>query len=200
MLFFLTQEVDSEQAQEALAAVLHTILFNRALGDVTLEVRHMKCFPDISYSSCGSAAVDRVVAQGVADFIAGLELVGPDLARGELSLSFYESKRRKSFMGLGGTVEDKVVWERWAVPVVVNKGTLQAVAAEASLRSMLFRVLCDANDFHHLPRLRGDATVYSFELAASKDSGASASASKDKGGLFAKILTQGPPVAMRFNV
>lgn len=124
--------------------MLHTILFHRALGPVkpvevtrehqsalvcneplTATTFHrfliLQCeseLLDIEYVRCGDADVDKSIEEAIETFSNSLAEVGPDLARGKLELSFFE-KRRRYLFGVARSSE-KVYWEQWSVPVVVN--------------------------------------------------------------------------------
>jgi len=133
--------------QEVLRSVLHTILFTRALGKVKpVEVRHacasstlacVTCVPcviicvcridliqyesdvlSLSYARCGVADMDKQVEEAIELFATSLSPVGPDLSRGTLVLAFFE-KRKRYLFGVAKSV-DKVYWEQWSIPVVVN--------------------------------------------------------------------------------
>jgi hypothetical protein len=45
--------------------------------------------------------------------------VGPSLSRGVLTLSFYDKRETKGFFGILNT-EEKVYFERWRIPILVN--------------------------------------------------------------------------------
>lgn len=72
----------------------------------------------MAYARCGSLEVDKTIEEAIERFTASLEPVGPDLARASLVLSFYEN-RKKSFFGITKSTE-RVFWEQWTVPVIVN--------------------------------------------------------------------------------
>ncbi|GBG24366.1 Transient-receptor-potential-like protein [Hondaea fermentalgiana] len=192
-------EVDEAQVREAVEAVVHTIIFNRALGDVEVEERELLHFPTLSYVRCGAKVIENTVAEALDGLEDRLELIGPDLVRGVVEIAFFDSRQRKGFLGLGAVTETRVYWERWRMPVVVHKGSLQAVAAEDNLRDIMFSVLEKANTAALLPRWpRLDTPKYPafpFEVTVSP---ASDEAPKD--GLLNQLLSKGPPMSMRFNV
>ena len=74
----------------------------------------------ITWNTIGEAAVDASIQTAVRRFSrAGLASVGPDLSRGEITLRFYSKQAAPGFLGMAGTVE-KVFWEEWTVPLLVN--------------------------------------------------------------------------------
>ena len=73
---------------------------------------------DITYVRCGDIVVDKQVEEAIEKLSTSLEIVGPDLSRGQLLLSFYEIQKKKSFLGM--ISEEKIYWEQWVIPVLVN--------------------------------------------------------------------------------
>jgi len=89
-------EVDKTQIEDALRAVLHTILFNRSLGPVVPTEKNMLSFDNITYVSCGIPKVEENVDKAISKFCSNLQLVGPGLGGGQLWVSFYERREKKS--------------------------------------------------------------------------------------------------------
>jgi len=194
----ILQEVDEAQVHEAVEAVVHTILFNRALGEVEFEEKRLQKFPSLSYIRCDADQVRAAVDDALDNLDDRLELVGPDLVRGHVEVSFFEVRQRKGFLGLGGPTEARVYWERWRLPVVVHKGSLQAVAAEEGLRNIILSILQQANSVAIVPRIKSDSSkypVFPFEVSVSPISDGA-----PKEGFFNQLLAKGPPVSMRFNI
>ena len=81
------------QVKEALRCILHTILFNRALGPVAPREVDSDLF-DVSYVRCDVTDVDRSVEEAIERFSNSLRLASADVARGRLVLSVYEKRVR----------------------------------------------------------------------------------------------------------
>jgi len=117
-------EVDRSQVKEALKAILHTILFCRSLGPVTPVDQTLLRFPNITYTSCGVREVSANINTAIESFFSNLQMVGPNLGGGQLWISFYEKRNKKSLFGLGLGMQqpsnEKIYWEQWIIPVVVN--------------------------------------------------------------------------------
>lgn len=105
------------QVKEALRCLLHTILFNRALGPVRPREMDSELFA-LSYVRCGVAAVDKSVEEAIEKFSNQLRL-NRDTSRGRIVLSFYNRRIKKTFFGMSST-EEKVYWEKWVIPVVAS--------------------------------------------------------------------------------
>lgn len=111
-------ELAAAAAPDALRALLHTILFARwpecvAPADVSLDAH----FPGLTYATCGHRDVGDRVDAAVRGFMASLVDAGPDLQKGAVTLTFF--KRRVSKV-VFWQYQEKVVWEEWVVPLLVN--------------------------------------------------------------------------------
>jgi len=132
-------ELATNQVREALQCLLHTILFIRAPGPVVPQDVHCEGF-DLTYTRiAGTGAgnvhdnstaaskmnpilgekrnVDKKVNDAIEIFLRSLTHVGPELLQGCLTVSFFE---RRATQKLFWSHEEKVVWEQWVVPVLVN--------------------------------------------------------------------------------
>ena len=189
--------MDAWCAKDALRAVLHTVLLSRALGRVTPRELRLQSFPALGVASCGNAAVEQSVENALERFFAGgLQLVGPDLVRGELMVSFYESRRRA---GLFGSAEERVYWERWLVPVIVNQSaSSRESGGEAVLRASLMRVVLLASDVGHVPRPPDGNATFKYELSVSQQHNKVSGQPGVAATLLNQMLQSGPP--MRFNL
>jgi autophagy-related protein 101 len=117
--------VDESVVKDALRAVLHTIIFSRALGPVIPEPVDMSpssSLAAITYLKCGLASVDHAIEGALRQFKEGLQMVGPALFRGHLLVSFFERKRNTTMFGFGSK-EEKVVWEQWVIPVLMGRAS-----------------------------------------------------------------------------
>ncbi|CAM9420720.1 unnamed protein product, partial [Phaeothamnion confervicola] len=113
-------ELHEFQLREALQCLLHTILFIRAPGPVEPREAHCEHF-DLTFARCGVRDIDKTVDDAIEQLLHdSLMDAGPDLAKGCITLSFFERRRGTAWLGLVPT-EEKVVWEQWVIPVLVNK-------------------------------------------------------------------------------
>ncbi|PNH02238.1 hypothetical protein TSOC_011809, partial [Tetrabaena socialis] len=106
-------ELEPHQICEALRCVLHTIIFNRALGYVVPKDVDSELF-DITYVQCGDPGVEARVEARIADFCAAVDKRPAELH--QLQLSFYETRRRQAWFG---TQDERLYWEAWVVSVLV---------------------------------------------------------------------------------
>lgn len=124
------------QAKEVLRAVLHTVIFGRALGVVRPRDVDCELF-DLTYVTCGDAEAERAVDEKLDALVAWLRKQdlrpgGPDVCA-QVALSFYE-RRDKGARWFGGR-EERPCWEQWRIPLEVFAGDDQA-AKEREQRSL----------------------------------------------------------------
>ncbi|KXZ47205.1 hypothetical protein GPECTOR_37g211 [Gonium pectorale] len=106
-------ELEPHQIREALRCVLHTIIFNRALGYVIPKDVDSELF-DITYAQCGDPGVEAKVESRLADFCAQVEKRPIELH--QLQLSFYETRRKQAWFG---SQDERLYWETWTLSVLV---------------------------------------------------------------------------------
>ncbi|GLC42779.1 hypothetical protein PLESTB_001417200 [Pleodorina starrii] len=106
-------ELESHQIREALRCVLHTIIFNRALGYVIPKDVDSELF-DITYVQCGDPGVEAKVESRISDFCTQVEKKPAELH--QLQLSFYETRRKQAWFG---TQDERLYWETWVISVLV---------------------------------------------------------------------------------
>ncbi|EFJ47979.1 hypothetical protein VOLCADRAFT_117751 [Volvox carteri f. nagariensis] len=102
-------ELEPHQIREALRCVLHTIIFNRALGYVIPTDVDSELF-DITYVQCGEPGVEARVESRISDFCAQVEKKPAELH--QLHLSFYETRRKQAWFG---TQDERLYWETCAL-------------------------------------------------------------------------------------
>jgi len=107
-----TLELELYQIREVLRCVLHTIIFNRALGHVFPKEVDSE-LADITYVTCGDAEVESRMETKADELVAILEKRPQETA--QVSLSFYEPRRRQASGWWSGRAEERLYWERWVM-------------------------------------------------------------------------------------
>lgn len=168
-------ELHEYYVRDALQCLLHSILFVRAPGALRPRESHCENF-GVSFARCGARDVDVAVDQALEDFWRSLRPAGPDLAKGGIAASFFMRRVKKSF-GLF-LKEEKVVWEQWVIPVLVNKSprpteddetsvlarSRMQETAEQLLQARMLNILDSVNAcIDHVPPV---GTGYEFEIAS----------------------------------
>lgn len=104
-------EVGLEDVKGALRAVLHTVLFARALGvvrPVDVELPRL----GLAYAECGDPGVSRRVEEKIGQFLQWAERHPGKVA--QVSLAFFEKRYKQSWFS---SQEERLFWERWNVNV-----------------------------------------------------------------------------------
>mmetsp|Transcript_5522 Transcript_5522/g.9080 ORF Transcript_5522/g.9080 Transcript_5522/m.9080 type:complete len:196 (-) Transcript_5522:252-839(-) len=177
-------ELHTSLLEEGISCLLHTTLFVRSPGSVRPADVHCKKIAPLTYAKCGNDHVENSVTEAIVQFKKSLVQVGPGLSRGVVILSFFEKRENKGFFGML-TTQEKVYFERWRIPILVNEnqlestsdvrgggGSSQQAASSREYRHRVYetareeikqRMLCifeNANSsVDHVP-----ATAYEFEI------------------------------------
>ncbi|XP_072846982.2 autophagy-related protein 101 isoform X2 [Pogona vitticeps] len=119
--------VEGRQIEEAMLAVLHTILLHRSTGKFhykkegtysigTVGTQDVDCdFIDFTYVRVSSEELDRALRKAVGEFKDALRSSGND-GMGQISLEFYQKKKSRWPFS-----DECIPWEVWTVKVnVVN--------------------------------------------------------------------------------
>ena len=178
--------------------LLHTIMFNRALGVVSpMEVESEKGL-DLCWVDCNDPNVRHKFTEKLREFEANIQRAGAGAAGGggthpqlhTVTLQFF-----KSFVeqGMFSTTKKKRIWEEWKLPLAINAGAAGSDEAAASadqrrhklsreLRERMMTILeqVDAKK-DHLPEIsiRGGVepvgVTYEWDLILSDSGGGGAS-------------------------
>lgn len=119
--------VESRQVEEAMLALLHTILLHRSTGKFhykkegtysigTVGTQDIDCdFIDFTFVRVSSEELDRVMRKAVSEFKDALSISGSD-GMGQISLEFYQKKKSRWPFS-----DECIPWEVWSIKVnVVN--------------------------------------------------------------------------------
>jgi len=181
--------------------LLHTILFHRALGSVAPKECECEAplFESISYVKCDNAEIHDNVERSIERFCQNLEKNNQD--RGKVCLSFFKTITKKNFFGI--EKEDKVVWERWILAIVISdikdKNSADRVRRNHQRQQQIReRLMCIVKmvsiKLDHIPpvmkRKLPTPIVFPFEISSS-----AGEKNDESWGLSIKrLLTEGPPL------
>lgn len=177
-------ELEQHQVHEVLRILLHTIVFNRALGPVKPVERDSELFA-VTWVECGDPEVSRKVEEKIGQFGAWVQR-NPG-KRGQVCLSFYEKRQRQSWFS---TAEERLYWEQWVLEVAVAEPPPaefeeQQAFAASSLRAQrrqrlqaaieegltcIVRAVNDKRD-HIPPVVSASAVTFPFDIQVAGDSG-----------------------------
>lgn len=106
-------EAEPHQFREMLRCLIHTILFNRALGYVKPQDVDSELF-DITYVKCNDSDLEVKVENGISDFCSLMERKPSEAA--QLRLAFYEVRKKAAWFG---SKDDRLYWEQWYINIAV---------------------------------------------------------------------------------
>eukprot|EP00608_Synchroma_pusillum_P006142 CAMPEP_0198428446 /NCGR_PEP_ID=MMETSP1452-20131203/6563_1 /TAXON_ID=1181717 /ORGANISM="Synchroma pusillum, Strain CCMP3072" /LENGTH=198 /DNA_ID=CAMNT_0044148841 /DNA_START=28 /DNA_END=624 /DNA_ORIENTATION=+ len=158
-------EVHESNAREAVACLLHTLLFIRAPATVRPRDTHCPNL-DLTYARCGTQELDRRVDAAYEQLTQSLSPAGPELSRGEIVVAFFERRKVKGFFGFVDQ-DEKVVWEQWKVPLVVNHMSLPAAdggVVHGHAREQLEQRMLKLFDFVNSSIDHVPPSTYDFEI------------------------------------
>eukprot|EP00455_Lapot_gusevi_P006684 TRINITY_DN1285_c0_g7_i1.p1 TRINITY_DN1285_c0_g7~~TRINITY_DN1285_c0_g7_i1.p1 ORF type:complete len:216 (+),score=37.29 TRINITY_DN1285_c0_g7_i1:64-648(+) len=154
------------QIKAVLRCLLHTIMFNRALGNVRPKEMDCEVF-EIFYVRCDDAQINKAIEENVELFYRHLL----QNRKGKLTLSFYKSVTKSTLIW---SREEKIHWERWYIPMALapesqttaERNRLRA-SCDAAVRDRIMYILSMANEKKdHLPPVHGASAIsYPFEMA-----------------------------------
>eukprot|EP00877_Chromochloris_zofingiensis_P011959 jgi/Chrzof1/7016/Cz02g07220.t1 len=174
------QECELHQVREVLRCVLHTIIFNRALGHVKPRDVDSELF-DITYVNCNDLEVDARVEAKISEFCQFIERRPQEVA--QLCLSFYEPRRRQ--LGWFGKRDERLYWEQWCVNICVvqpdiftqdhhslaytNARSLRQSKLQGSVEELLTAIVRSVNDKKdHIPPVVSASTItFPFDISIS---------------------------------
>lgn len=171
-------EVEPHQVTEVLRCVMHTILFNRALGQVRPREIDSELF-DVTYVNCGDPEVDAKIEARISEFSLHAEKRLGEVS--QLYLSFFEKRKRQ--VGWFGKQDERMCWEQWYINIrvisppdlysqepnclAVSNVKLQRQAKlQSAIEEMLMLIVRTVNDRKdHIPPVTSSSLVtYPFDV------------------------------------
>ncbi|KAJ7554531.1 hypothetical protein O6H91_06G144700 [Diphasiastrum complanatum] len=216
--------MEPQQVREVLRCILHTIMFNRALGLVRPRDIDSELFEKITYVQCGDATYEKLVEEKIDHLIAWVEK-HPN-KKSQVCLSFYET-RNKHVAWFSNKVE-RLYWEQWWIYLNVIQPTHMRSRAsherpidsseeerskrhailEAELRDVLLQILQFVNEKKdHIPAVGNtDVVSFPYEIAIPRfhkcedlpntHNDLLSSSDSSFGDMFKRMLQTGPPTML----
>lgn len=109
--------------EDALSAMLHTILYVRAPNIVHNPKDQLcKTLKPLAYAKCGPVEVDRSVSDVVDIFRKSTHCIDEGLYHGEIVLSFYDKRDIKEYLGFV-TRHENTYFEKWRISIDLTDST-----------------------------------------------------------------------------
>jgi len=192
-------ELDPPQLKDALRCILNTILFHRSLGaSVAPKELESESFDGVLYVAVDDSATQR----SIESFIDKLYQKAVKTAefKTTVGLQFYLTRSKPSWFS--STVEEKFVWERWNLPVVVSKSKSRTMAEQEqkmaargqTLKNRLTAVVeLVVAKKDHIPSINKQQACFPFEFTLDADEKSSSWNLSS----ITSMLKQGPPLLLR---
>jgi hypothetical protein len=139
----------SHQVKDVLRCVLHTILFNRALGLVRPREVDLELF-NITYVQCVDRGVERTVDERVQHVLHWMEKhPGKSV---QVSLKFFEKRYKQAWFS---KQEERLYWEQWDVNISCKQSG-SSMGGRAGTRHRSNTTSVDTHDLqeHHEKQVR----------------------------------------------
>lgn len=113
--FILDVFSDPRSVRDVVKAILHTIFFNRFFPSITPRTRDIL---DLTLPYVEDAELETMIDQRAAALERQLdaERASSEGARGQITVQFFEKRRRKAWLSRG---DEEVCWESWTIKVTV---------------------------------------------------------------------------------
>lgn len=171
-------ELEFHQVKEALRCVLHTIVFNRALGFLVPVEVDSELF-DVTYIKCGDEAADKLIESKLLELCSALDRQQRSASQPDtlvqVTLSFYESRKKQAWFG---TQDERLYWEQWIINICLrppqhalttcsSSGVQQFNRLQKSMEDLIaYVVLCVNEKKDHIPPvISQSALTYAFDIA-----------------------------------
>ena len=174
-------ELQPFQVKEVLKVLMHSIIFQRALGNYRFKDSESELF-DVPYVRCDSRQIDLRVEEHAEAFAKAANVEpGGEPEHVQVCISFFERRSRPGAFGLFRS-EERVIWERWYIRLSVQLPPQSGPGGETerwrrqqeldgAIRRQLEVILLTAGSKkEHIPPasgLGGDDSAQWFELVSS---------------------------------
>lgn len=183
--FTLEAFADPVSVRDVVRGILHTIFFLRYFVSHEPKTRDVY---GLELAYIPDAEIETLIDQRVATLVRQLEMdrnqssqqhygSGPGYSggggggRGQITVQFFEKKRRKTWYGMGRG-DDEVCWENWTVKVTVAEPRTESErhkvrkAMESTLQSTVFKCITIANTHKdHIPPITtNDSNPFTYQI------------------------------------
>lgn len=169
--------IEPHYTRDVLRALLHTIIFNRALGPVCPIDTDSELFDHLTWVRCNDTAVDNKIEDKINSICAWIQKnQGNPLG---VCLSFYEKRERQSWFLKS---EQRLYWEQWIITLTFHQpdsGTssedtdTKQKRLQSSLEDALTFIVRSVNEKrdHIPPVVSGSAVTFPFDISLTQPAG-----------------------------
>lgn len=173
--FILEVFADPTTVQDVARGILHTIFFHRFFPTLTPQTRDVL---DLTLPLVDDVELETMIDQRVATLARQLDKQphggGGSSGRGQISVQFFEKKRRKTWLAMRG--EEEVCWECWTVKVTVAEPRTESdrakvrKATEATLLTSTMKIITFVNSHKdHIPPITTtNANPFPYQISVNQ--------------------------------
>ncbi|KAK4196717.1 hypothetical protein QBC40DRAFT_5796 [Triangularia verruculosa] len=155
--FLLEAFADPNTVRDVVRGILHAIFFTRFFQSVIPITRD---FLGIDIAYVNDSAIETLIDQRATSLARQLdaERSSGGGGRGQITVQFFEKKRRKAAWMGGVPNEDEVCWESWTIKITVAEPKTESDRAKvrkatvSTLRNTIFKISTYVNQYmNHIP-------------------------------------------------
>jgi autophagy-related protein 101 len=162
---FAPLSIEPHYSRDVLRALLHTIIFNRALGPVSPIDTDSELF-DLTWVRCNDPAVEKIIEDTINLLCNWIQKnQGNQLA---VCLSFYEKRDRQSWFSKS---EERLYWEQWVITLnfhdpseVTHTKQKKLLSSLEDAITFIIRSVNEKRD-HIPPVISGSAVTFPFDIS-----------------------------------
>mmetsp|Transcript_39037 Transcript_39037/g.74798 ORF Transcript_39037/g.74798 Transcript_39037/m.74798 type:complete len:208 (-) Transcript_39037:474-1097(-) len=172
--------VEHYQVREVMRCLLHTVLFNRALGAVRPRDVESELF-ELSYVQCGDPIVERNIEDKINSLCTWAERYTGKNKHVTVSVSFFEKRYKQIWFS---KQEERLYWEQWRINLTMvrpcytqhdNPEAARLVrhnALEESLQACMLQLLTLVGEKkeHIPPVVSSDVVCFPYEITLPSES------------------------------
>lgn len=157
--------IEPHYSRDVLRALLHTIIFNRALGPVSPIDTDSELF-DLTWVRCNDSTVEKKIEDKINSLSSWIQKnQGNPLG---VCLSFYEKRERQFWFSKS---EERLYWEQWIITLNFHDPSEDTHTKQKNLQSSLeaavtfiIRSVNEKRD-HIPPVVSGSAVTFPFDIS-----------------------------------
>lgn len=186
-------DIEGFQLKEVLRCLLHTIIFQRALGTIVPKEIDCDVF-DVSYARVDDAQIERAVERRIDHMYQAI--VGTKTTQFTVTLRFYVNSETEGFMM---KANKRQYWEDWVIPISIATQKITSAAErdrrhskrQQTLRERLMYIIQMVNAKNkHIPPVKKYVPCFPFEINFS-DGTKPPKENWSLGKMFSQYISQG---------
>ncbi|KYQ92729.1 DUF1649 family protein [Tieghemostelium lacteum] len=156
-----SNNIQYSQLKEVVQCLLHSILFQRALGAIKPKDVVLDC-TEYSFSKVDDISISKAVEEKSEELLT--TIMKKQLKNAQIAISFYEKRDKTSFLNLTSTSEN-VCWEQWIITFnLVSQMDPKTLLSQ--IQDTVFNIIEKVNQDKNIPPIKSatESTPFPFEI------------------------------------